>query len=62
MKVCIICALMFSSTSVAVVTESLYLEVLVNEDLCRVCLSRKVPVFLTGDATIAEIKIFSAYK
>jgi hypothetical protein len=53
---------MFSSTSVAVVTESLYLEVLVNEDLCRVCLSRKVPVFLTGDATIAEIKIFSAYK
>jgi len=45
-KLCIICALMSSSTGVALVTEYLYFEVLVNEDLCRVYRSRKLSIIL----------------
>lgn len=45
-KVCIICALMSSSTGVALVTECLYFEVLGNEDLCRVYCSRKLSIIL----------------
>jgi len=45
-KVCIICALMSLSTVVALVTEYLYFEVLVNEDLCRVYRSRKLSIIL----------------
>jgi hypothetical protein len=45
-KVYIICALISSSTIVALVTEYLYFEILVNEDLCRVYRGRKVSVIL----------------
>jgi hypothetical protein len=51
---------MFLSTNIALVIWSF--EVLVNEDLCRLCVNRKVSVFLTDDVTATEIESFSAYK
>ena len=59
-KVYMICALMSSSTVVALVTECLYFEVLVNEDLCRICIG-KVSVILRN-ATLAEIESFNVCK
>ena len=44
-KVYIMCVLMFPSTNIALLTEYLYSVMLVNEDLYRVCLSRKLSVF-----------------
>lgn len=54
--------LMFPSTNIALLTEYLYSVMLVNEDLYRVCLSRKLSVFFKIWCYFAEIEIFNACK